>query len=202
MKLPEIQMLKHALGVGFILGTSIVQHSTDPGFEANAIAQIRNNNSNTRVQVVGEFLNVKRDRRSGDAHGYSLQLWKSGDQLFGLIAAYAGSDADPPTGLLKDVRFNSASRELSFKTDLSTSIVFDSSHRAIRSKDTLEFKGTLTRQLVQGKLRILSQPGNTSSIKRVRLNRSNRLSQDMTAPLTYDEWKIWADTILVRLGPK
>jgi hypothetical protein len=154
------------------------------------------------MSVVGEFLNVKHDRKAGDAWGYSVQLWQSEHQMFGLLAAYVGPEADPPTGLLEDVKFNSKTKQLSFKTRVSTAFVLDANNRSVPSRDSIEFKGTLGRHTIAGTLKLTSATSQMISNKRIRLLRSEMSSEYMIAPKTYGEWRKWANGILERLGPK
>ena len=159
-------------------------------------------NSAESIRGVGEFLNVRHDRKAGDTWGYSIQLWREGDRVFGLLSAYVGAEADPPTGQLEDVKFSSTTNQLSFTTRLSTGIVFDSNNRAVRSRDTLDFKGSLSRNTIAGVLKISSTSSQAATIRSIRLHRSAMLSQDMMSRKTYEQWRAWADKILERLGPK
>ena len=211
--------LGYTLGIaGVILcaALSLVSHQSSLKSSARIQTSISEQNRNTvahlkadaepdsaeSIEVVGEFLYVKHDRKVGDTWGYSVQLWREEDRMFGLLSAYLGSEADPPTGLLEDVKFNSTTNQLSFTTRLSTGIVFDSNNRAVRSKDTLDFKGALRPSTIVGILKISSASSQATSIKRIRLHRSAMLSQDMMTAKTYREWRTWADKILERLGPK
>jgi hypothetical protein len=60
--------------------------------------------------VLGNFRHLS--HTTEDAFGYSLSLWKEGDQVFGLLAVYVGPPADPPTGLLEDVKFDPRTGQL------------------------------------------------------------------------------------------
>lgn len=166
--------------------TSIREQNLSAGANVEADAEL---DSAKRITVLGEFLNVKHDRKAGDAWGYSVQLWREGDRMFGLLSAYLGSEADPPTGLLEYVEFNSTTNKLSFRARLSTGIVFDSNNRAVRSRDTLDFTGTVSRSTIVGILKTSSASSQVTSIKRIRLHRSAMLSQDLMIPKTYGEWR-------------
>ena len=155
------------------------------------------------VQVVGGFLNVK--HVGDDALGYSLRLWKQGDQIFGLLSVYVGPPSDPPMGLLEDVKFDSRTKSFSFSARLSTGLVYGRGHSGIPSRDRFTFSGVLTRKEVRGVLRRADElfSGDGLESKRVRLSCSEELTELMIpAAGSYAEWKTWADEALQRSGPK
>ena len=155
------------------------------------------------VKVLGDFKNIKFP--GDDAFGYSLQLWKEGDQIFGLLAIFTGAPADPPTGLLEDVKFDSRTRQFSFSARLSTGWVHSGGNWNTRTRDRFSFRGVLTRNEVTGILKRTDdlRPTDQPTSKRIRLRRSKRSTQDMNPPPpTYADWKIWADKILRFRGPK
>ena len=166
--------------------------------QARASAQAANT-----VEVLGNFSNV---RQSGDdAFGYSLQLWKEGTQIFGLFNVYIGPPADPPVGILEDVKFDPRSRQFSFSARLSTGVVSGQGYSGVASRDRFTFRGVLTRSEVSGTLQHSNDlfPDRRPQSKRIRLRRSQFLTEVMIPPPpTYSEWKTWADGILQRSGPK
>jgi hypothetical protein len=58
------------------------------------------------VAFVGEFSSMH--QTSEHAYGYSVQLWRSGNELFGFLSAADGIAGNTPTGLLEDVHFDAA----------------------------------------------------------------------------------------------
>lgn len=155
------------------------------------------------VEVVGEFLRVKHS--GDDAFGYALQLWKEGDQIFGLLAIFTGAPADPPTGLLEDVKFDPRTRQFSFSARLSTGWVYSEGNWNTRTRNRFSFRGVLTRNGVTGILKDTDdlRPTDQPASRRIRLRRSKLSTQDMNPPPpTYEDWKIWADKILNFRGPK
>jgi hypothetical protein len=155
------------------------------------------------VAVVGTFLNVK--YIADDAVGYSLRLWKQGNQIFGLLSVYTGPPSDPPTGILEDVKFDPRTRKFSFSARLSTGLVSGRGYSRVPSRDRFSFSGVLTGKEVSGVLKHADElfPGDRPESKGVRLKYSKALTEDMhPAPATYAEWKVWADEVLERRGPK
>ena len=157
----------------------------------------------SQVEVLGHFTNVK--HAGDDAFGYSLRLWKEGTRVFGLLSVYTGAPADPPVGLLEDVKFDPRSGELSFFARLSTGVVYGQGHSGVASRDRFSFAGVMKRGEVLGTLRRSDDliREDRPQTARIRLLRSQSLTQDMNPPPpTYVEWKNWADEILQRRGPK
>ena len=163
----------------------------------------------SQVEVLGHFTNVK--HAGDDAFGYSLRLWKEGTRVFGLLSVYTGAPADPPVGLLEDVKLDPHTGQLSFSARLSTGLVHGQVpsgvevHSGVASRDRFTFTGVIKRGEVFGTLRQSDDliPGARPQPKRIRLRRSQSLTQVMNPPPpTYLEWKTWADEILQRRGPK
>ncbi len=155
------------------------------------------------VEVVGRFLNVK--HAGDDAFGYSLRLWKQGDQIFGLLSVYTGAPADPPVGILEDVKFDPRTRSFSFSARLSTGLVYGRGYSGAPSRDRFTFSGVLGRREVSGVLKRSDElfPDDRPESKRIRLSYSEELTQVMVPPPpSYAEWKTWADEMLQRRGPK
>jgi hypothetical protein len=153
--------------------------------------------------VLGNFRHLS--HTTEDAFGYSLSLWKEGDQVFGLLAVYVGPPADPPTGLLEDVKFDPRTGQLSFSARLSTGVRYGGGKWDVPTRDRFSFKGVLTRNEVAGTLKQSDDldPQIAPTSKRIRLRRAVPESQDMNPPpATFAEWKTWADQILRRRGPK
>ena len=157
----------------------------------------------SKVQVVGDFTRLRYP--GDDAFGYSLQLWKEGDHVFGLLAVFVGPPADPPTGLLEDVRFDPRTRRFSFSARLTLAFVRPSGDKWVPTLDRFTFKGRLTRTEVRGTLQHFDvrRPDQRPLSRRIKLRLSKHLTEDlMPAPASYEEWRKWADEILRRRGPQ
>ena len=156
------------------------------------------------VQVLGNFSNV-RHVGEDDALGYTVRLWKEGNKVFGLFAAYVGPPADPPVGILEDVKFDPRTGRLSFSARLSTGLTSGQGYDRVASRDRFVFKGVLIRREVRGTLQRSNDlfPNRRPETEPIRLRRSKFLTELMLPPPpTYSEWKTWADEILQRSGPK
>ena len=156
-----------------------------------------------QVEVLGTFSNVRHTEEH--AYGYSLRLWKEGNQLFGLLSVYTGEPSDPPVGILEDVKFDPRTGQLSFSARLSTGLVYARNYSGVPSRDRFTFKGVLTRRQVTGTLTRSDQlfPNARPTSERIKLRRSESETQLMIPPpSTYPAWKVWADDILERRGPK
>ncbi len=71
--------------------------------------------------------------------GYSVDLWKDSNVLFGLLHHHRGLCGDPPCGVLTDVRHDSESGRLRFNADTAETIF--SFEGSLRNES---LKGTLT----------------------------------------------------------
>jgi hypothetical protein len=156
----------------------------------------------SRVEVLGNFSSITHTPE--DAFGYALDLWKEGDQVFGLLLVYTGAPADPPTGILENVKFDPRTRQFSFSARLSTGWLYAPGSYT-PSRDRFTFTGVLGRRQVIGTLKLSDDlfPNIAPTSKRIRLRWSRFFTEPMLPPPpTYSEWKIWAGEILRRRGPK
>jgi len=80
------------------------------------------------VKVLGSFARITHTEE--DAFGYAVELWKEGDRIFGLLMVYVGPPADPPTGVLEDVKFDPRTRHLAFMARLTTGLLYRASTAA------------------------------------------------------------------------
>src|SRR6059036_1337382 len=75
------------------------------------------------IRVVGAFSNMRYTEEH--AYGYTVDLWRAGDCLFGFLLASEGLAGDTPTGLLEEVQYNERTGALSFRARLSTGLFSD-----------------------------------------------------------------------------
>lgn len=154
------------------------------------------------VTALGTFMRIRSDGEH--AYGYDVQLWKQGDQIYGLISAHAGLIGDPPTGLLENVRFDPKTKKFSFKAKLTLGMFFSKDYDNVPSRDVFEFEGTLTTARLAGTLSMTNElcadkcPGK----KKINLPRSKQWSSMMTRFKTFAQWQEDADETLKRLGPE
>jgi hypothetical protein len=170
-------------------------------FAASATPQV---SPSDPIKVLGDFQHIT--HTTEDAFGYSLQLWKQGNQVFGLLFVYLGPPSDPPAGLLEDVKFDPRTKQLSFSARLSTGVRSSGAGKwDVPSRDRYSFRGVLSGREVVGTLKESDDlsPKISPRSKRIRLRRSVNSSELMNPPpATYSAWKTWADEILERRGPK
>lgn len=136
------------------------------------------------VKVVGDFTNVE----SNGEHewGYSVQLWKQGDKIYGLFSGGSSSRliGDPPTGILENLFFDTKTGKISFT--------------AILPYYVYKFDGILMEKKLMGK--ILNTTANET--EKITLPRSKEWSSEMDEFQSYEDWKVYADDILKFRGPK
>lgn len=152
------------------------------------------------LAFMGEFSNVR--HTAEHAYGYSVQLWRESDKVFGLFTAASGPATDVPCGLLEDVRFDPATGALSFTAKLSVATIYLGKGRQEPTHDRFTFKGTLRDNALAGVLTHVDelQPKSKPTSKRLRLPRTSTPSTIEAA--THEDWKRAADAILKARGPK
>src|SRR5689334_24629497 len=63
------------------------------------------------IRAIGEFSNMR--YTEDHAYGYEVELWRDRDAVIGLLFVSEGLQGDTPTGVLKNVRFNSRTGAMS-----------------------------------------------------------------------------------------
>jgi len=104
--------------------------------------------ASSSVSVVGEYPNMR--FTAEHAYGYTVQLWREGDRLFGLLLASDGLQGDTPTGLLENVVFDPRTGALSFTVRLTTGLAYLGPGNSVPSRDLFEFRGTLGTEMLAG----------------------------------------------------
>jgi hypothetical protein len=145
------------------------------------------------VKPLGDFSNVW----SNGEHetGYSIELWKQDDKIYGLISGGDGTRlvGDPPTGLLENVQFDPVTKKFSFRAKLPSQVIF-------------EFEGILTKKKIEGERKNTYDFDVNKFVKRKkiilpRLKESSAEMVEFQTYQTYAEWKEFADRILAFRGP-
>lgn len=146
--------------------------------------------SYSRIEVFGEH-----------ANGYAVQLWQCGDTVVGLLLDYVGDSAEPPTGLLEEVRYSS-SGDLSFRARLSLGSVAGKGGTERPTRDQFTFRGTLTESSLSGVLEIADPSG--SGVPPRRETISLRRDHDAVLEPATDlaAWRRQIDEILRTRGPR
>src|ERR1041384_6155831 len=104
----------------------------------------------TPIHKIGSFTNMK--HIGEHTYGYSVELWRQGDHLFGFFLSSDGLAGDTPTGLLENVRFNPSTGRLSFQAKLTTGLFSNQQYNNVPSRDVFHFSGLLRRSRIKGYL--------------------------------------------------
>lgn len=150
--------------------------------------------------VLGEFSNMKFTEEH--AYGYTVQLWRQGDQIIGFLQSSEGLAGDTPTGVLEQVQFDPRTQSLSFQAKLTMGVVLLAQGRQEPTHDLFEFRGTLGSAALVGVIRRrdMLRPTAKAEIRQVRLRKQS--GENMIEFESYPEWKKSADQILKFRGPK
>lgn len=152
---------------------------------------------------VGEFSNVR--HTAEHAYGYSVTLWKDGDQLFGLFSAANGLAGDSPVGLLENVQLDRATGKLSFIAKLSVAAVYLGHGKQEPTHDVFSFKGSLSHDVISGVLTHEEQHQTKPRpvVTRIRLPKLGKSDQGSAfQPSSYAQWRASVDPMLKSRGPK
>ncbi|MGH2569365.1 MAG: hypothetical protein ACRDGA_13590, partial [Bacteroidota bacterium] len=79
----------------------------------------------------------------GHAYGIEVELWRSGNSLFGLLFYAEGLMGDAPRGVLQEVSYLPDTRQFSFTTKLSRGLHYCQEHNNVPSRDVVQFSGIL-----------------------------------------------------------
>ena len=122
--------------------------------------------------------------------------------MFGLISGGDGLrlSGDPPTGILEDIKFDPGTGRLSFRSKLSVG----KTGYGNWTQDVYEFDGVLSAKKLKGDLITSDElcPDKCREKRKIVLKRSALHTESMDTYKTYAEWKVMADRILKRLGPR
>jgi hypothetical protein len=154
-----------------------------------------------RPRFLGEFSNVRYSKEH--AYGVAVELWQTGGSVFGLLDFAEGLEGDTPAGLLEDVEFDAGTGRISFKAKLSLGIHYCARHpKGIPSRDLFEFSGKLTQDRLAGTLvhSDVLHAKQEPSIQKIVLDR--KAAGPLPGPVSYQEWRRWADAQVKRRGPK
>jgi hypothetical protein len=157
--------------------------------------------SEQAVSFVGEFSNMH--HTAEHAYGYSVQLWRSGNEIIGFLLSSNGLAADTPTGQLEKVHFDAGNGSLSFSAKLSVAQVYQGSGEMKPTRDLFTFSGSLQKgKVLAGVLshKDMLMPDRAPTVERIHLVKTDDSS--IIEAKTSSEWKQSADQILKFRGPK
>jgi hypothetical protein len=157
----------------------------------------------TRISPVGRFSDMRFTEEH--AYGHSIELWRAGTCLFGLLQVSEGLAGDTPTGEVAGVRYDPRTGDLAFTAKLTTGVTRDqASKRWVPTRDLFGFRGQLKAKVLEGKLRrsdqLRAQPGPIE--ERVVLRLDPEQQAFMIEAVTYGEWRKKVEPILQYRGPK
>lgn len=160
--------------------------------------------ADSSVEVVGTYSNVRATEEH--AYGIEVDLWRSGNTLFGILYYAEGIMGDAPRGLLQDVVYQPGTRLLSFSVKLSRGLHFCKDHSNVPSRDVVEFSGTHDADSLVGTMTLIdSLDAKIVSSERIALRKSDERTKFLN-DWTFQnvaEWKqrYW-EAIHKPLGPK
>ena len=151
------------------------------------------------IASVGVFFNPRfaEDR----TEGYTVQLWRQGEAVFGLLSVEALS-GDAPVGELSNVKFDERSGKLSFDAKLSTGMLLMADNSQRPSRDLYRFHGAISKEILSGTMThsdLLDPAAGETSVK-IRLPK--QAAPGMVEAKTYRAWKEAIDALLKVRGPK
>lgn len=101
----------------------------------------------TRITPAAAFSNMRFTEEH--AYGYTAMLWRAGPCVIGLFESAQGLAGDPPIGELQDVRYDPASRRISFSAKLTTGAVHDAAtNNWVPARDRYTFEGVMADSLL------------------------------------------------------
>jgi len=153
-----------------------------------------------QVIAAGTYSNMI---HKGECTGYSVELWKSGTQMFGLLFSCNGQEGDTPVGVTDHVAYDATSGKLSFDARLTLGADFIDADHQPPSKDYFKFDGVLTARLLSGNLyhEDRADPSSKPSTIAVKL----ALLKDKPSPDHYATQAAWLaanQPMLDNSGPK
>ena len=151
------------------------------------------------ITAIGSFFNPRFAEENTD--GYTVQLWKQGELVFGLLSVEALS-GDGPVGTLTNIKFEERSGKLSFDAKLSTGMRLMANNSQQASRDLYRFRGAIAKDTLAGTMThsdVLDTAAGETSVK-IRLTRQP--TGILPDSKTYAAWKSAADELLRLRGPK
>jgi hypothetical protein len=168
----------------------------------NSASSTAHHQSPNSIIKIGAFSNMRYD--AGHAFGYTAQLWREQNRIFGFLLSSEGLMGDTPTGLLEDVRYHPRTGELTFRARLTTGLFSNRQFNMVPSRDVFRFKGVLKGSHMIGTLEIANAltPTEVPRREKIKLKISEKESEVMIEAQSYIDWREKAEEILKFRGPK
>ena len=168
----------------------------------NSASSTTHHQSTKPIIKVGAFSNMR--YTAEHAYGYTAELWREQNRIFGFFLSSQGLIGDTPTGLLEDVRYDQRTGELTFQARLTTGLFSNREFHMVPSRDVFRFKGMLKARHLIGTLEIANALTPTEAPRRekIKLTLSEKESEVMIEAQSYDDWREKAEEILKFRGPK
>ncbi len=174
------------------------------------LKQARDIQARTPVELFGVYSNAKSNDGEHES-GYTLELWRDKEGLFGVFMVHGPQIGDPAKGMISDVGYDATTGRLHFTAKLSISRGYSTTDSQGRvqtvapSRDWVEFEGVLTGKTVTGAVTIRSS-GPFGGKVSLSLPRQVKWEEDFhptdLRPKTCAEWMDQMAESLQRLGPK
>lgn len=151
------------------------------------------------LSPIGSFGTI---RFSGEhCDGYSIDLWRSGRKLLGLIQYCAGLADTRSVGLINEISAEGPAEAIAFKAKLTTGMDYIVGGTEAPSQDLWSFRGTVHDGVLAGALSQTDQlyPQRPPRILKLRLRRRNKALDTFRSE---QDWTSWADGVLLNHGPK
>ena len=178
------------------------QHLNIRGLNLGSVSVRAHTQAPASISKIGAFSNMRYTKEH--AYGYTAELWREQNRIFGLFLWSEGLIGDTPTGLLEDVKYDPRTGGLSFFARLTTGLFSNRQFSMVPSRDMVRFRGTLKGRHLKGTLEISNAltPEAAPDREKITLVLSKRESELMVDAKSYNDWKLQADEILKFRGPK
>lgn len=189
-------MLRNALFAFVLSSVSAFANASECASNLNALAPIT---------AIGSFSDMRYTEEH--AYGYTVELWRSADCLFGFFLSSSGLAGDTPTGLIENLRYDEKTGAISFNARLTMGkvLLMPEKDAPEPTKDAFEFTGVLKKKSLCGVVlhKLMNSPAAKSGTpEKVVLKLSHEESNRMQYLLTYSQWDLEAKEILKRRGAK
>lgn len=197
-------LISTTIVVAILLPQPLLHRSSHSNFawNLNSPSSTKSAQSPDPIIKIGAFSNRRYDAEH--AHGYTVQLWRVQNRVFGFLLWSRGLKGDTPTGLLEDVRYDPRTGQLTFMARLTMGLFSNRQLSMVPSRDVLRFKGLLKRRHIIGTLEIANTltPTEVPRREKIKLRLSEKESEVMIEAQNYSDWRSKADEILKFRGPK